>query len=97
MAESIPIACTLTTKQAASQLDEWASLRTRARSVEAIEGGVRVLLPAEAEAATRDLAIREAACCAFLTLTVDRHGDDLSLTITGPPDAQPIIGLIIRP
>lgn len=96
MAERIPIACTLTPKQATRQLDEWGGLRARARSVESIEGGVRVVLPAEVEAETRDLADRESQCCAFLTLDVMRDADDVVLTITGPADAQPVIGLIIR-
>ena len=42
-----------------------------------------------------DLASREAQCCAFLTLGVDRIGDAVVLTITGAADAQPVIGLIV--
>ncbi|MEM9521995.1 MAG: hypothetical protein AAGA37_21985 [Actinomycetota bacterium] len=97
MAPRIPIACTLTDAQAASQLDEWGELRARALAVESITGGVRVVLPVESEAITRDLAAREAACCAFLTLAVERDDAELTLTITGPSEAQPIIGLIIHP
>ncbi|MEM9468405.1 MAG: hypothetical protein AAGA90_23755 [Actinomycetota bacterium] len=97
MADPIPIACTLTTKQAADQLDEWAALRAQARSVEPIDGGVRVVLPSDMEPTARDLAAREAACCAFLTLAVDPVGDDVVVTITGPADAQPVIGLIVAP
>ena len=93
--ERLPIACTLTTKQAASQLDEWAQLRAAATEVETVEGGVRLTLPPALEAATRDLASREAQCCAFLTLGVDRIGDDVVVTITGPDDAQGVIGLIV--
>ena len=93
--ERLPIACTLTTKQAASQLDEWAQLRASATEVEPIDGGVRLTLPSALEAATRDLASREAQCCAFLTLGVDRIGDAVVLTITGAEDAQPVIGLIV--
>lgn len=96
MAERIPIACTLTTKQAASQLDEWGVLRSKARRVDQIDGGVRVTLPADAEAEARELAAREAQCCAFLTLDVARADDEVVLTITGPADAAPVIGLIIR-
>lgn len=93
--ERIPIACTLTTKQATSQLDEWGRLRESATSIEPVDGGVRLTLPASVGGATRDLAAREAHCCAFLTLGVERVGSDVVLTITGPEDAQPVIGLIV--
>ena len=93
--ERIPIACTLTTKEAASQLDEWGELRARASDVEAIDGGYRVTLPASEEAVARDLAAREAQCCAFLTLDVAASEDDVMVTITGPADAAPVIALIV--
>ena len=97
MAERIPIACTLTTKQAASQLDEWGVLRAKARRIDQIEDGVRVTLPVDVEAEARDLAAREAQCCAFLTLDVQRRDDVVELTITGPADAASVIGLIVKP
>ena len=72
--ERIPIACTLTTKEAASQLDEWGELRRAATSVAAVDGGYRLTFPASSEATVRDLAAREAQCCAFLGLSVERTG-----------------------
>jgi hypothetical protein len=33
----------------------------------------------------------EAACCAFLTMTLTRAGDQLVLDVAGPPEARPII------
>ena len=57
MAEDrVPIACTLTTKEAASQLDEWAVLRSAATTVAAVAGGARLTFPATSEATVRDLA-----------------------------------------
>ena len=93
--DSVPIACTLTTKEAASQLDEWGVLRRSAKAVAAVEGGCRLTFPASSEATVRDLAAREANCCAFLDIVVDRVDDDVVLTVTGPADAAPVIGLIV--
>lgn len=93
--ERLPIACTLTTKQAASQIDEWTELRRAATSVVTVAGGYRLTFVAEAEATVRDLAAREAECCAFLTLSVERETNGIVLTITGPDDAASVIELII--
>lgn len=90
-----PIACTLTTKQAASQLDEWGELRSKASAVEEVDGGYRVTLPASADAVARDLAAREAQCCAFLTLDVTSSDDSVVVTVTGPAEAMPVIALIV--
>ena len=98
MAEPVPIACTLTTKDAASQLDEWSGLRAAALAVEPLDGGVRVRLPRALEAQARDLAAREARCCAFLTLSVDVDdaAEEIAVTITGPAEAEPVIALLVR-
>lgn len=91
----IPIACTLTTKQAAAQVGEWGDLRRAATQVVAVDGGFELTFPPAVETTVRDLAAREAQCCSFLTLTVERTDGDVVLTITGPADAAPVIGLIV--
>lgn len=95
VAERIPIACTLTTKEAASQLDEWAAVRAAATSTRPVDGGHEVTLPADLHETVRDLAAREAACCAFLTLDVAADDSATVLRITGPADAAPVIDLIV--
>ena len=45
---------------------------------------IPIAFPAALEAEARDLAAREAQCCAFLTLAVSCGDDAVVLTITGP-------------
>lgn len=93
--EPAPIACTLTTKEAASQIGEWGALRRQATEVVSIDGGYRMTMPVTTEATVRDLAAREASCCASLSLDVACNDDAVTLTITGPADAKPVIDLIV--
>ena len=92
MAEPIAVACTLTTKDAAAQVIEWADLRSHMTSVERIEDGVEMRFPIAVAADVRDLAAREATCCAFLTLVTAECGDEVELRITS--DAQEAAGVI---
>ncbi len=95
MSEPIPIACTLTPKGAADQLDEWATLRAAATDVAPIDDGVTMRFPAELAGTVDDLAAREATCCAFLSLTTRAEGDQIVLDITSAdPAAQPVIAII---
>ena len=87
-----PIMCTLTTKEAATQALEWVDLQHRAISVNEVEGGVRMTLPASLADDVVDLARREAGCCAFLTIDTSVVGDVLTLSISSAnPDALPVI------
>jgi hypothetical protein len=92
MADPIPVACTLTTKDAAAQVIEWADLRSHMTSVERIEDGVEMTFPIAMAGDVRDLAAREATCCAFLTLVTAECGDEVELRITS--DAQEAAGVI---
>ncbi len=65
-----PIACTLTTREAASQSQEWRTLQQRASEVRPIAGGARMALPLELASIAQDLAARECQCCSFLDITV---------------------------
>lgn len=92
---SIPIACTLDTQGAVAQLAEWEALRDELVDSVPVEGGVRLVFPARVADAARDLARREASCCAFLDLAVTVDGDTASVTITSPdPQARPVIELL---
>lgn len=90
-----PVACTLTTKQAAERTLEWTDLQHRCTSVESIAGGVRMTMPASMAADVRDLARREVDCCSFLVIETAVEADVLTLDITSPnPDALPIISVV---
>ena len=92
---SIPITCTLDGDRAAAQLDEWAALRNVLIDSMPVPGGVRMAFPADRADAVRDLARREAACCAFLELTVAAEDDTVSVTVTSEdPQARPVIELL---
>jgi hypothetical protein len=88
----IPIACTLTTKAANTQAMEWSELRDHASTVIELDAGVRMTFPARMVDAVDDLARRERACCAFLTLTTTATDDVMTLEIiSGDPEALPVI------
>ncbi len=90
-----PVACTLTTKEAASQVHEWADLQGQAQTIEAIPGGVRMTMPAALEDDIKDLAAREGACCAFLEISLSTIGDAVQLEVTSQnPQALPVISLL---
>ena len=90
-----PIACTLTTKDAADQGLEWSTLGRHALSLDQIDNGATMTFPIDREADVRDLAAREAACCGFLTLTVDALDDSVQLSITSDnPEAMPVIEVL---
>lgn len=94
-ADSTPIACSLTDRDAGQQALEWVDLQRRATEVAAIEGGVRMTLPASLADDIEDLARREAACCAFLTITTAIVDDVLTLEISSAnPDALPVIAAL---
>jgi hypothetical protein len=87
-----PVACTLTTKQAAFQALEWVDLQGRATAVSEIDGGVRIMLPATLADSVEDLASRERACCTFLNIETAIEADQLKVEITSDnPQALPVI------
>lgn len=91
-AEGVPIACTLPAAQLGDRIDEWRRQLGHVATREPIDGGVRLVLRADAPLAelTR-LVTAEHACCAFFSfaITVDARG--LALEVTAPADAQPIV------
>lgn len=87
-----PVACTLTTKEAAAQVLEWTDLHGRSTGAQATEAGVVMTFPAGMAHAVEDLARREASCCAFLSMRTTVEGDVLSLEISSERlDALPVI------
>ena len=94
-AAGIPIACTLTTEAATEQALEWVDLQDRATEVAALEGGVRMTFPASMVDDVEDLARRESACCAFLTISSSVIDEVLTLDISSQsPEALPVISAL---
>jgi hypothetical protein len=90
-----PIACTLSTDQYTGRTRELAALTAHAlRGREPLPGGARLHFAADAETEQelRQLVAAEAQCCAFLRMDVRRTDDTLILEITGPAEAESIIG-----
>lgn len=86
------ILCTLTENEAAEQTLEWVDLQHRANAVAAIDGGVRMTLPASMVDDVADLIRIEAGCCAFLTIETSVVDDVLTLEISSAnADALPVI------
>jgi hypothetical protein len=88
----LPIACTL---QGAS-LAERAEWLRRLGSEALIEGarrGDRLELRFQAQAADdiRELVRAERECCPFLDFEVERAGEEVALSVTGPPEAVPVL------
>lgn len=86
-----PIACSLSESDAASQLAEWRVLRSQAHSTIAIDGGIRLVLPADLRETVEDLAARERACCSFLAITVVLAGAQVSVDIVSPDPAGQVV------
>lgn len=90
-----PVACSLSTKDAAAQALEWVDLRTHLVDSEALSTGVRMRFPIDYRAALEDLVRRESACCTFLDIATKVDGVEFEVTITSTnPDALPVIALL---
>lgn len=76
------VACSLTARDAAAQALEWVDLQRLALRTAPLVNGARMTFAAEHAARIVDLAEREAACCAFLTITTSLDGDECSVDVT---------------
>jgi hypothetical protein len=93
-ADDAPIACTLTPGEYKRRTAELSALAARSLIARApIDGGQRLTFvddPA-VERELRGAVAAEASCCSFLTMRLQRTTGALTLDVTGPPQAQPII------
>jgi hypothetical protein len=95
VATSEPIACTLTTKDAAGQALEWVDLQGVATAVAPLPDGARMTFPASLRAQVEDLADRERTCCTFLTITTETVDGTLVLDVTSEnPEGRPVIAVL---
>ena len=94
---SEPLACTLPADEADRRVRQTRSaLGGRVRAREEIDGGMRLRFPTE-PAIERQLAETvdaESRCCPFLDMEIQRADGELELTVTGPPEAKPVIELL---
>jgi hypothetical protein len=89
-----PIACTLTPDARAARGDALAALAARAlRSRERTDAGERLTFVGDAdiERELRAVIAAERSCCSFLAFDLERSGDRVTLAISGPPEARPVI------
>lgn len=90
-----PIACTLQPDELADRRTELAEIgREALRSRRPIPGGERLSFApgTRTEARVRAAVAAEAVCCAFLRMDLHLGPDALLLDVTGPDEAQPLIG-----
>jgi hypothetical protein len=89
-----PIACTLTPEARAARGGELAALAARAlRSRERTDAGERLTFAggADVERELRAVVAAERSCCPFLAFDLDRSGERVTLAVSGPAEARPII------
>jgi hypothetical protein len=86
--------CSLSAADAGTRQAEWSALLARAAVTRTpVAGGMRVgLAPvAGVRSELERLVEAERACCPFLELALEETTAGLVLTVTAPPDAEPIV------
>jgi hypothetical protein len=93
MTEGTPIACSLGASDLRQRLDEIAEVGA-VSLIERSADGERHLLRFRSDPATRrrleGIVAAEAKCCSFLDLSLEEQGGELVLSVSAPPDGQPI-------
>jgi DNA-binding transcriptional MerR regulator len=91
-----PIACTLAPDELGGRLDDWRTTVARASTAEPVASGVRLRFDRDADiAALAALMAAEQDCCRFLRFELTVDADDVTLEVSGPPDAQPVIDSLL--
>ena len=89
------IACTLSAHELSGRLDQWEAVLADAVGREPIEGGSRLRFQRDVDIpALATLAAAEQGCCRFLTFTLTVEVHSVSLSVTGPADAQTVIAAL---
>ena len=92
-----PIACTLTEAERPARREEMAAIARDLVCADARES--RAVLRFRPAVGTGErvaaFVAAESRCCAFLRMELHDEPDALTLTIDGPPGAEPIIGELI--
>ncbi|MFF0288852.1 MerR family transcriptional regulator [Streptomyces sp. NPDC005262] len=92
------VACTLVGAELGQRTEQWRALVVKAEQHEAIEDGLRMSFPPDAELAGRlaALAAAEQGCCAFFDFTLHLTPDALKLTVRAPESATEMLAGLFR-
>ena len=94
----VAIACRLDPERVPGRLDEWRNLAALATERRTTPDGVEVLFPTPGMAvALADLVRAEHECCPFFGFTIRFDGRGLSLEVTAPPEARPLVDQLLAP
>lgn len=95
---TIPIACTLEPAALPDRLAAWQAVAEEAVAEEPVEGGIRLRFPRTPGLPARLAALAEAeqGCCAFFEFRVGVLAEGVTLDITAPPDARPLIDTLLN-
>ena len=86
------LSCSLDSDDIAERLDEWRRVTSEAQVVSAVKDGKRFHFERDAAVGEiADLAAAEQTCCNFFEFTIAITSKEVTLDITGPEAAQPLI------
>jgi hypothetical protein len=91
-----PLVCTLSSADleatGRTRIAEWQAVAARALRRERVEGGVRLVLPRSLDVGpVAELAAAEQTCCSFFRFGLGIGPDHVTLDVTGPEEALPVI------
>lgn len=92
-ADAVPVACTLDAADRPSRMAAWDELLAQVTERERLDAGIRLTFPPDPMLAGRlgELAVREQACCAFLTFALRPGTAGVILEITTADDATGVV------
>ncbi|HEY6628056.1 MAG TPA: MerR family transcriptional regulator [Acidimicrobiia bacterium] len=89
------ISCSIEPGQAVERIEDWKALLAQAVGRQPIPSGIRISFTRDVDiAGLSQLAASEQTCCQFFNFTIGIASDTVSLDVTGPGDAQPVIASI---
>lgn len=95
-ATPLPIVCSLSRADLTHRQQEWGAFMSTATVTESTEAGATVLFPPSIDVgALARLVAAECDCCNFFTFAITLDGTGVSLEVSAPPDARPMIDLLI--
>jgi MerR family transcriptional regulator, copper efflux regulator len=96
---SVPaIECSLDAERIDDRLAEWRAVLTHALEREAIAGGTRVRFSRDVDLpGVATLMAAEQSCCRFFTFALTVDIDTITLDVTAPPDAGPVVDALVGP
>lgn len=94
--DTTPTSCTLEPGRVEDRLVEWQAVVAKAIDRHAIDGGTRLRFDHEVDVpGLAALVSAEQDCCRFFTFTLTVSADTVTLDVTCPVDAQPVLDALI--